>query len=548
MHNGRDGNHHELSAHEVLVLLGTDAHGGLSAREADDRLRRFGPNVLPRVHRRGPLVRFLLQFHNPLIYILLVAAVVTLGLGETVDAAVIFGVVLINAVIGYIQESRAEAALDALVAMVQTTATVVRDGTSAQISSDQVVPGDLVILDAGDKVPADLRLVEVQDLEIDESALTGESVPVHKEQVVLPAGTVLGDRANMAYSSTLVTRGRGLGVVVATGAETEIGTIHRLVGTATDVDTPLTRKIAQFSKVLTVAILALAAFTFAIGLARGEPAGEMLTAAVALAVGAIPEGLPPVVTITLAIGVSRMARRHAIVRKLPAVETLGSTTVICTDKTGTLTRNEMTVQVVWAGGHRFEVTGGGTATDGVVVRDGQEIDVGGVPALRECLIAGVACNDARIDERDGPLQVVGDPTEVALLVAASKGGLDPGAVTAPLPRLDSLPFESVTKYMATRHAPHEAEPHVVYLKGATETIVGLSDAQSTLSGDDVALDARRDPRGGRHVGRPGIAGSGVRPSRDPGRRRRSRPRDAEEDPGGVPRSSGDGRSAACRGH
>lgn len=486
-----DRNHHELPAHEVLVLVETDAHVGLDAGEARDRLRRFGHNVLPPVHRRGPLLRFLLQFHNPLIYILLVAAAATLALGETVDAGVILGVVLINAVIGYVQESRAEAALDALVAMTRTAATVVRDGTTRRISSDDVVPGDLVMLEAGDKVPADLRLIEVEDLEVDESALTGESVAARKEQTVLPTGTVLGDRANMAYSSTLVSRGRGRGVAVATGAQTEIGTIHRLVGTATDVETPLTRKIAQFSKLLTVAILALAAVTFAIGFARGEPAGEMLTAAVALAVGAIPEGLPPVVTITLAIGVSRMARRHAIVRKLPAVETLGGTTVICTDKTGTLTRNEMTVRELWAGGEAFQVTGDGYSPGGRLERDGRRVDVATVPAVRDCLVAGVACNDTRIDDRDGGVEVVGDPTEAALLVSGAHADVDRESVAEALPRLDSLPFESETRYMATLHEPDGSGPPVVYIKGATEMIVGLADAQLDADGAQIDLDAGR---------------------------------------------------------
>ncbi|MGZ8718482.1 MAG: HAD-IC family P-type ATPase, partial [Aeromicrobium sp.] len=306
----------------------TDPHAGLTTVEAAERLERFGPNTLPHAEKAGMLLRFLRQFQHPLIYVLLGAGATTAALGEVVDACVIFGVVVINAIVGFIQESKAEAALDALQAMVRTEARVVRDGRTVVVSSDELVPGDLVRMEAGDKVPADLRLLQLAELQVDESALTGESVPVVKDEVMLPKATAVADRHNMLYSGTLVSSGTSTAIVVATGVETELGQIHRLVGAADVLATPLTKKLAEFSKVLTVAILALAAVTFAVGVARGEEAAYMFTAAVALAVGAIPEGLPTAVTITLAIGVSRMARRNAVIRRLPAVETLGSTTVI----------------------------------------------------------------------------------------------------------------------------------------------------------------------------------------------------------------------------
>ena len=487
-HAGVRGDHHELPVHEVVLLLGTDLERGLDGHEASARLERFGPNVLPSPRRHGPLRRFISQFHNPLIYILLAAAATTALLGEAVDASVIFAVVAINAAIGFVQESRAEHALEALVAMVQTQATVVRGSDKRQISSALVVPGDLVLLETGDKIPADLRLITVRDLQVDESALTGESVPVAKVSLEVPAETILADRRNMGYSGTLVTYGRGSGIAVGTGPDTEIGHIHRLVGAAAGVATPLTRKIASFSRILTLAILALAVVTLVIGTVRGEPASEMLTAAVALAVGAIPEGLPAVVTITLAIGVARMAGRHAIVRKLPAVETLGSTTVICTDKTGTLTENQMTVQVVVAGREIFEVTGTGYGPDGEIRRGGESARGNEHPALVECLRAGVLCNDSRVVADGGRWDVIGDPTEAALLVAAAKAGLAQGGLRLAHPRVDALAFESERQYMATLHRHASGEVGTVYVKGAVERVVGLCSSRLGTDGLEQPID------------------------------------------------------------
>ena len=422
--------------------------------------------------------------HNPLIYVLNVSGVVTLLLGEYVDSAVIFGVVVVNTIVGFIQESKAEASLDALRSMVHTRARVVRAGEHRELNSTELVPGDLVLLEAGDKIPADVRLVQESELEVDESALTGESVPVEKDEVVLPTPTPVADRRNMAYSGTFVTGGAGSGVVVATGSGTELGEIHRLVGSAEALATPLTRKLSRFSVFLTVVILTLAVVTFGVGLARGEPGADMFTAAVALAVGAIPEGLPAAVTITLAIGVSRMARRRAIIRRLPAVETLGGATVICTDKTGTLTENRMTVRTLWSPSSRVEVG---------------EDDPGPVDdeALRWSLVAGGNCNDSKLTE-DG--EGVGDPTETAMLTIAVRAGVVPHD----LPRTRSLPFSSERKYMATSHtSPDHGE--ILLVKGAVERLLELCDRQMDADGTVQPLDAALV-----HEAADGLAAGGMR--------------------------------------
>ncbi|MCL7460858.1 HAD-IC family P-type ATPase [Micromonospora sp. MSM11] len=483
-----ESDHHALAVHEVVLLLGTDTEHGLTDEEAAARLERYGPNVLPSAAEGGTLRRLLRQFHNPLIYVLVAAGVVTLLLAEYVDSAVIFGVVLVNAVVGFLQESRAEAALDALRAMVRTQARVLRAGRQRHVPSDDVVPGDVVLVEAGEKVPADLRLVRAAELRADESALTGESLPVRKDELVVPADAPVADRRNLLHSGTLLTGGTAVGVAVATGAETELGRIHRLVGGAQVLDTPLTVKLARFSRLLTAAILLLAAVTFGIGLVRGQDAGETFTAAVALAVGAIPEGLPAAVTITLAIGVSRMARRRAVIRRLPAVETLGSTTVICTDKTGTLTENQMTVQVLWTPQGRYEVGGTG------YVPTGEIRDPAGGPAptgegpLRWSLLAGVGCNDARLDEQDGRWVVLGDPTEGAMLVAGAKVGLHAHEVAAELPRVAAVPFTSERQFMATLHERPEGG-RVVLVKGAVERVVEWSGSALHPDGSTGPLDA-----------------------------------------------------------
>ncbi len=486
---GRD-DHHALTAHEVLLVLETDPAKGLSHDEARRRLEQFGPNRLPAATGGTWLLRVARQFHNPLIYVLLVAGVVTLALGEVVESVVIFGVVLVNAVVGYLQESKAEAALDALRDMVRTTTHVVRDGRVVTLDSEHLVPGDLVRVEAGDKVPADLRLTRENDVEVDESALTGESVPVVKDEVTLSVDTVVADRRNMLYSGTLVTRGSGTGVVVATGAATELGQIHRLVGAVDPLATPLTRRLADFSRVLTGIILGLAVVTFVIGIARGEPGSDMFTAAVALAVGAIPEGLPAAVTITLAIGVGRMARRRAVVRRLPAVETLGSTTVICTDKTGTLTQNEMTVVEVWTDAGTHRVHGVGYSADGYLDSPaGYASTPEGVGALAALLEAGVLCSDAHVTDAEGTRHVVGDPTEAALVVLAEKAGQHPARLRARWHRLEEIPFSSEEQSMRVRCSDGAQER--VLVKGAVERMVGLCAVQRGPEGELVPLDEGR---------------------------------------------------------
>ncbi|WP_380166286.1 cation-translocating P-type ATPase [Jannaschia sp. R86511] len=445
--------HHSLPVHELVVLLGTDGEHGLSEAVAGERLKRLGPNRLPTIRREPAVVRFLRQLNDPLVYVLVVAGVAAAALGEAVDAGVIGAVVTANAVVGFVQEQKAQGALDALSQMVEDNATVLRSGQAHEVSSEHVVPGDVVVLAEGERVPADLRLVSVEELTVDESTLTGESLPVTKEAMRLPGEALLADRTNMAWSGTLVTRGRGRGVVVAHGPDTELGRVHRLMGSADDLATPLTRTITTFSRWLTGVILALAAVAFVVGLLRGQPLVDIVTAAVALAVAAIPEGLPAVVTVTLAIGVTRMARHGAIVRRLPAVETLGSTTTICTDKTGTLTQNRQTVVEV--------VTTAGTH------RPGHD-DEGTGPTARLLVAIGVLCNDAHAGSDGGYL---GDPTETALLTAAESDGVAVRQVVASAPRTATLPFASERRLMATRHTGPAGARDVVHVKGAAEAVM-----------------------------------------------------------------------------
>jgi Ca2+-transporting ATPase len=477
---------HQLDTHEVVQLLDTHCEQGLTAAEVVRRQKQYGPNSVTAKAGTPAWKRFLLQFHQPLVYILLLAVGTTSALQEWVDSGVIFGVVLINAVIGFIQESKAEKAIDALSRMILTEATVRRDGRRLRIPSVELVPGDVVLLQSGDRIPADLRLFDVNNLQIDESALTGESLPVNKHADPLSGDVVLADRKNQAYAGTLVTYGTAEGLVWAIGDKTETGRIAWLIAEATDISTPLTQKIAAFSKLLLWVILALAVLTFFIGVSRGEPAVDMFMAAVALAVGAIPEGLPAAVTIVLAIGVSRMVKRKAIIRKLPAVETLGSTTVICSDKTGTLTENQMTVQQVFAGGQTFELTGGGYEPRGELHIDGQKTDPTRHPALLECLRAGVLCNDSQLVIEEGRHLMQGDPTEAALLVAGAKAGLPHGDTQEAHPRLSMIPFESEHMFRATLHGSSQGQ--TIYKVGAVERILPRCHDTLNAEGTTTAMD------------------------------------------------------------
>ncbi|MFS8807691.1 cation-transporting P-type ATPase [Synechococcus sp. R6-10] len=466
---------------------------GLSQAEVIQRQKQYGPNELKAKAATPAWVKFLQQFNQSLLYILMVAGAVKAFFGSWRNAIVIWAVVVINALIGYIQESKAEEAIAALARSVVTEVTVIREGQKLRVPSRELVPGDVVLLSSGDKVPADLRLLSVRNLQVDESALTGESVPVEKRLGSLPEETSLADRQNMAYAGSFVTFGQGAGVVVAIGNQTQTGRISELIEERGSLQTPLTRKFEEFSLMLLRIILSLAGLTFLVGLAQGQGAASVFEAAVALAVSAIPEGLPTVVTVTLAIGVSRMAKRHAIIRKLPAVETLGSATVICSDKTGTLTENQMTVQAIYAGSQLYQVTGSGYSPQGQILAQegGDPVEVERLLALQACLLAGCLCNDTRLQPKDkGQWEVVGDPTEAALLVAAQKGGLDREDLQRCRPRLDTLPFESQFQYMATLHRLGPEE-HCLYVKGSVEALLSRCHSQMGSQGEIQPLEEER---------------------------------------------------------
>jgi len=477
---------HATTAEEALRALDSRAEG-LSAAEVQRRLEKYGPNHLPQPRRRSALMRLLLQFHNILIYVLLLAAVVTALLDHWVDTSVIIGVVVINALIGFIQEGKAEKALDAIRSMLSQKAVVLRDGHRVEIPAEELVPGDVVLLQSGDKVPADLRLIKVRNLQIEEAALTGESVPVEKDSAPVEQDAELGDRSSMTYSSTLVTYGQGTGLVVATGGATEIGRISAMLTEVETLTTPLLRQVDRFGRLLSLWIAAIAAATFAVGVAvYSQSAEQVFMAAVGLAVAAIPEGLPAIITITLAIGVQRMAGRNAIIRRLPAVETLGSVSVICSDKTGTLTRNEMTVRSVVTQHRSYDVSGVGYDPHGSFSRGDEEVTPEQRPTLYEICRAAVLCNDAAITEEDGHYRLQGDPTEGALITLGLKACLDPATLQKEFPRTDAIPFESEHRFMATLHHDHSGNGFIL-LKGAPERVLTACNSQR-LDGDDRPLD------------------------------------------------------------
>jgi magnesium-transporting ATPase (P-type) len=470
---------------DIFTEFQTDVKG-LSDEEVRTRLEKYGPNSLPPPPRRPAWYRFLLQFHNVLIYVLLAAAVVTALLADWVDSGVILGVVVINAIIGFLQEGKAEKAVDAIRQILSHEAVVMRDGHRHTVTVEGLVPGDIVLLQAGDKVPADLRLFEVKDLRIEEAALTGESVPVDKDSAPTAPGSPLGDRTGMAFSSTLVSYGMGRGVVVATGAETEIGKVSALLARVQSLATRLTQHIDEFSKWLTGAILILAAGTLFFGLlVRDYTFTELFFASVALAVAAIPEGLPAIITITLALGVQRMARRNAIIRRLPAVETLGSVTTICSDKTGTLTKNEMTATTIVTADGEYDIDGAGYEPVGSFRKDGAAISASDDPDLMELLRAGMLCNEGELYQEDGKWQVQGDPTDGAILTVAAKAGLSQETCLNEQPRLDIIPFASEHKFMASLHSSGD-DGAVLFVKGAPERVAARCSRQRS-GGGEVAL-------------------------------------------------------------
>lgn len=460
---------------------------GLAASEVASRLQRYGRNVLPAALGKTALQRIHEQFNNVLIYVLLASAAVTALLGHPVDTAVIVAVVIVNAVIGFIQEGKAEAALEAIRGMISPRASVLRGGVRVTIDAGDVVPGDILLLEAGDRVSADVRLIRARNIRIDEAVLTGESVPVQKATEPVAADAPLGDRRSVAYSGTLVTAGQGAGLVVATGSRTELGRISALLRRVEHLETPLIRQMNIFARQLTWAILALslALLAFAVSF-RKYPVDEAFMAVVGMAVAAIPEGLPAVMTITLAIGVQRMARRNAIIRRLPAVETLGSVSIICSDKTGTLTRNEMMVARVVLGDRAYDVGGVGYAPRGGFGAGGLEVDALSEPGLLHVARAALLCNDASIRESGGEYIVDGDPMEGALVALGLKAGHDQSKLRKELPRLDEIPFDAAHRYMATLHRSHTGAV-MAFVKGAPERVLDMCSNQAAGM-VDTAID------------------------------------------------------------
>ncbi|MBV9629915.1 MAG: HAD-IC family P-type ATPase [Xanthobacteraceae bacterium] len=476
---------HAVSREEVEKRLVTSADKGLDGREAASRLQQYGPNQLPEGKARGPLMRFLSQFNNILVYVLLGAGFVKLMLNLWVDAAIIFGVVILNALLGFVQEGRAEKALDSIRNMLSAESRTVRGGETRMIPAEQLVPGDVVLLESGDKVPADLRLIDVKNFRTEEAALTGESVPADKLTDTLAANATVGDRDNMAFSGTTVVAGRATGIVVATGSDTELGRINQLLSSVSALETPLLRQIKKFGYSITAVIGVVAVLVFAYGKwVKGMDFVELFQAVVAIAVSVIPEGLPALITITLAIGVQRMAQRNAIIRRLPAVETLGSVSRICSDKTGTLTLMEMMVVSAVTADAKFQVTGDGYSPEGKVLQNGNAAKK--EPVLEVMGRVSLLCNDAELFQQDGTWKVEGDPTEGALYPFTNKLGMNRDAEQHAHPRIDVIPFESDHKFMATLHQSANSQ-NILLVKGAPEVILDHCDRQQTATGQQVPL-------------------------------------------------------------
>ena len=480
---------HDRPHDAALSELATDGHHGLASTEIEVRREQYGANRLPEPKRIGPLKRFIRQFHNLLIYVLLAAGLITALIGHFVDTGVILLVVFVNAIIGFIQEGKAESALAAIRDMLAPKATVVRDGRRLSLPSEEIVPGDLVILEAGDRVPADVRLIETRGLKIEEAVLTGESVPVEKNLQPAASDAALGDRTSMAFSGTMTSAGQGRGIAVATGSETEIGRISGMIASVESTETPLIRQMAVFARWLTVFILGFSALILLFGLTiGGYDFTELFMALVGLSVAAIPEGLPAILTVTLAIGVQAMARRNAIVRRLPAIEALGSVSVICSDKTGTLTKNEMTVARVATAHHVFDVSGIGYVPHGGFSIDGEDVSIANHPVLMAIGQAALLCNEAELVGEDDNWSVIGDPMEGALIALACKAGFEPGSERHRQPQTDSIPFDSKHKFMASLHHDHEGNGQIL-VKGAPEVIIRMCSSQRIATGEDAPFDS-----------------------------------------------------------
>jgi len=508
---------HTLSAEETLKRLATLPQEGLSSEEAARRLQTFGPNRLTEKPRPGFLQLLLNQFNNFIVILLIAAALISAFLGEWVEAGAIFAIVLLNAVLGIIQESRAEQALAALKKLAAPEAQVIRDGRRQNIPAEELVPGDIVILEAGNFVPADVRLLEAVNLRVEEAALTGESLAVAKNAaLVLTEDVPLGDRRNTAFMGTTVTYGRGRGVVISTGMRTQLGMIADLLQSMEEESTPLQQRLDNLGRTLGWGALVICALVFIVGLIRTaeislQAVAGMFMIAVSLAIAAVPEGLPAVVTITLAMGMREMVRRHALIRRLASVETLGSATVICSDKTGTLTQNEMTVTRIWAGGHFFEVSGSGYDLEGDFLLEGRKVTPQDYPPLIRTLWLGTLNNDAVLEQHSqngnqANCRIIGDPTEGSILIAAAKAGLLAAQLDEAFPRANEIPFDSARKRMVTLHSISDhkgaellpgssqpAEGYLIAVKGAPDVVLELCSAYETADGSIQPLDetARR---------------------------------------------------------
>ena len=466
---------HAVAADEVLRRLDTNVQSGLSAANVQQRLEKYGHNRLPEGRKQGPFMRFLQQFNNILVYVLLGAGFVKLMVGLWLDASIILAVVVLNALLGFFQEGKAEKALNSIRNMLSAEARTVRGGETRLVPSEDLVPGDIVLLESGDKIPADLRLIDVKNLRTEEAALTGESVPIDKTTEPVSERATVGDREGMAFSGTLVASGRGTGIVVATGDSTELGRINQMMAAVSALETPLLRQIKKFGYAITAVIGVVSVIVFAFGRwVREMPFVEIFQAVVSIAVSVIPEGLPALITVTLAIGVQRMAQRNAIIRRLPAVETLGSVSRICSDKTGTLTLMEMMVVSAVTGEAAYSITGQGYAAAGEILKDGKSADKD--PVLTLMGRVSVLCNDAELLEKDGVWKVEGDPTEGALYPFAAKIGLDRNTEQSASRRIDIIPFESEHKFMATLNED-AAGKQMLLVKGAPEVILEHCDRQ-----------------------------------------------------------------------
>jgi calcium-translocating P-type ATPase len=477
---------HSLAVDEVLKRLGTSIGKGLDAAEASARLQKYGPNRLPEGKKRGPFMRFISQFNNILVYVLLGAGFTKMMLGLWIDAAIILGVVILNGLLGFIQEGKAEKALDSIRNMLSAEARTLRGGETRMIPAEDLVPGDIVLLESGDKVPADLRLADAKNLRTEEAALTGESVPADKSIDPVPEKATVGDRESMAFSGTMVVSGRATGVVVETGSETELGRINQLLAGVSALETPLLRQIKKFGYAITAVIGVVSVLIFAYGkwVMRMDFV-ELFQAVVGIAVSVIPEGLPAIITITLAIGVQRMAQRNAIIRRLPAVETLGSVSRICSDKTGTLTLMEMMVVSAVTAESQYQITGNGYAPEGEVKQNGKP--AGKDPVLQLLGRVSTLCNDAELFQQEGAWKVEGDPTEGALYPFATKLGMDRRAEQSAYPRIDAIPFESEHRFMATLHKDAGGKG-IILVKGAPEVILDACDRQQTADGKQSPIN------------------------------------------------------------